>query len=548
MCMKRKPYILINQSNGTKKLVHLAKSDDSKQGYRKIKSLGPEEQYLVYHADFLKLMRKKLEEIDINLPEDEKIMILKNYIKNLNKENLVLNTGINYFYKHLRELNLFEAIKKSKHKNLEEIFEYLISKRLLDNSSMIENFNQLDEYETNITTRKDTFYSFLDVLADNKERLITKLNNELIAKTSRNTEYVFYDSSTVYFETFQRKGLRYPGYSKDGKFKEDQIVLGMATDPNGIPIYYKLFKGNTADPSTFKPFIIELLKIFKIKKITIIADKGMSINSNIRFLEQKNIDFLISYRLKTSSKAFKEYVLDKSDYIKSANGTIYKELTFNSHWKQKRINEKMRRKIIVYSKSRAKKDKEDRNILIDNFLKKANTHGVVNASDLLSGKKYRFFKQISKSEFVLDVEKVNYDVQFDGYFIYETSRFDLSVDEIINTYHEQWNIEENFRTLKHNLNVRPVYVTKDKHIEGHFLMCFLSLVVLKYMTFKVNNYFEKNGIVQKVSYSDLVWCLKKLTKTVEKINGKIINSIDNDLPNKKDLRSLWELIKIPLNN
>lgn len=539
----RKPYLIIRQSNGTKYLVHLARTDNSKQGYTKIKSLGTEEKLQEFHKDYLKLLRSKLTEIKPETPEQEILVILHSYLKNLKVERTVVNIGIDYFYKHLRELDLFSAFKKTKHKDIEKIYEYLIAKRIISNSSMIENFNKKELYETEITAKKDSFYSFLDVLADSKIDIIKKLNKVLLEKTKRQEEYVFYDSSTVYFETFSREGLRCPGYSKDGKFKEDQVVLGMATDANGIPIYYKLFKGNTSDPLTLKPFILELTNIFNIKNITIISDKGMSTNSNIRFLEQKRINFIISYRLKTSSKRFKEYVLNKEGYAKSRNGNVYKEFEYESHWKQKRLNETMRRKIIVYSKSRAKKDREDREILINNFIKKANGKPTINSSDLVSGKKYRFFKQINKSEYELDFEKIKEDSKFDGYYIYETSRFDLKVDEVIDIYHQQWNIEENFRALKSNLRVRPVYVTKDKHIEGHFLMCFLSLVVLKYMIFKINNYLSGLGLVEKITYKKLLDCLNLLTKNVEKIDGKLTNSYENDLPDIKNLRPLWELIK-----
>ncbi|MDJ1649026.1 IS1634 family transposase, partial [Mycoplasma phocimorsus] len=172
-------------------------------------------------------------------------------------------------------------------------------------------FNDKDAYTNDIEVEKSTFYNFLDILDDYQDEILKGLNNKIAKETNRNVELVFYDSSTVYFESFVREGLRVPGYSKDGKFKEDQVVIGMATDENGIPIMLKVFRGNTADCNTFIPFIVEMKKTYNLKKVTIIADKGMSINRNIRFLEANGIDFIISYRLKTSSKEFKEFALNK---------------------------------------------------------------------------------------------------------------------------------------------------------------------------------------------------------------------------------------------
>ncbi|UWV84294.1 transposase [Mycoplasmopsis felis] len=89
--------------------------------------------------------------------------------------------------------------------------------------------------------------------------------NEIRSNKTKKEE-VFFDSTTIYFESFQREGLRIPGYSKDGKFKEDQIVMGMACDINGIPIFYKVFPGNTANVKTLIPFFNEFKLLFLTKK------------------------------------------------------------------------------------------------------------------------------------------------------------------------------------------------------------------------------------------------------------------------------------------
>ncbi|MDJ1648848.1 IS1634 family transposase, partial [Mycoplasma phocimorsus] len=278
--------------------------------------------------------------------------------------------------------------------------------------------------------------------------------------------------------------------SKDGKFKEDQVVIGMATDENGIPIMLKVFRGNTADCNTFIPFVIEMKKTYNLKKVTIIADKGMSINRNIRFLEANGIDFIISYRLKTSSKEFKEFALNKLGYKEINSTTKYKEYEYNSHWNGKRVNENIRRRIITHSTTRAKKDNEDRKTLINNFIKRQNSAGIVTADNIIGIKKYKFYKKVGKMEFILDYKKILEDENYDGFYVYETSRLDLKPADIIEIYHKRWQIEENFRTLKNALKVRPVYVWSDKHIRGHFILNFLALVVLKYSIYLVNKYYK----------------------------------------------------------
>ncbi|MDJ1648208.1 IS1634 family transposase, partial [Mycoplasma phocimorsus] len=337
-----------------------------------------------------------------------------------------------------------------------------------------------------------------------QDEILKGLNNKIAKETNRNVELVFYDSSTVYFESFVREGLRFPDYSKDGKFKEDQVVIGMATDENGIPIMLKAFRGNTADCNTFIPFMVEMKKTYNFKKVTIIADKGMSINRNIRFLEANGIDFIISYRLKTSSREFKEFALDKSGYKEINLTTKYKEYEYNSHWNGKRVNENVRRRIITHSTIRAKKDNEDRQNLIRNFTKKQNSQGIVTADNIIGIKKYKFYKKVGKMEFILDYKKILEDENYDGFYVYETSRMDLKPADIIEIYHKQWQIEENFRTLKSALSVRPVYVWTDKHIRGHFILNFIALIVLKYSIYLINKEYEKNGVITKMTNNKFI--------------------------------------------
>ncbi|MDJ1646145.1 IS1634 family transposase [Mycoplasma phocimorsus] len=138
-------------------------------------------------------------------------------------------------------------------------------------------------------------------------------------------------------------------------------------------------------------------------------------------------------------------------------------------WKKSQW-ENIRRRIITHSTFRAKKDKEDRINLINNFTKKQNLQGVVTADNIIGIKKYKFYKKVRKMEFTLDYSKILEDEKFDGYYVYETSRMDLKAADIIEIYYKQWQIEENLRTLKSALRVRPVYVWTDKHIKGHFIL------------------------------------------------------------------------------
>ena len=324
-------YLILEASNSKFKYTHLIKRNVGKNGYKKIISLGRSDELAKKNDDYLKIFRVVIKTINNKLSPEKIKSILLSKLVSKNEKTKVSCKGVEVIYSIIRYLNLFSLLPKTKHKNLEAIFEYQIASKILNDNSILQRFKEREKYHSLIDSQKDTFYSFLDVLANNQESILRGLNNRITKETNRNIELIFYDSSTIYFESFVREGIRVPGYSKDGKFKEDQVVIGMATDENGIPIFFKLFKGNTADCNTLIPFIIEMRNSYNLTKVTIIADKGMSINKNIRFLEANGIDFIISYRLKRSSKEFKNFALDPVGFKQLNKKIRYKEYTYNSH-------------------------------------------------------------------------------------------------------------------------------------------------------------------------------------------------------------------------
>ncbi|MEI2462415.1 transposase [Mycoplasmopsis felis] len=513
-------------------------------GTKKQIGLGWLEQLEQINPDVISILKTKAKELTEDMEKDFVKQELLNSIQNQKITVNSINYGIEVIYKFIDKLQIFESISKTKHKDLKSILEYCIASRIINSNSIIRNFEIKDNFINTIKSQKDAFYSLLDVLVENEKGILKNLNNKVSKITNREIELVFFDSSTVYFETFQRDGLRFPGYSKDGKFKEDKVVLGMATDINGIPIHMKLFKGNTADPNTFIPFILDLKQTYQINNITIISDKGMSTNRNIRFLEDLGINFIISYRAKSGSAEFKNYILDQKGYVGNSEFR-YKEIEYKSLWNNKRFNGKTRRRIITYSKSRAIKDREDRKILINNFEKRQNKYGIVRGEQMFASKKYKFFKQIGRSDFELNCEKVLEDKKFDGIYVYETNRTDLTPQEVVQIYQNQWRIEENFRTLKTALKVRPVYVWTNSHIKGHFILCYLSLVIIKTIIHLLNESFKKDaGLIDfKITTDNFIKAILTANKIVKKVDNKIIETLfETNENNKKDFQN-YVLIK-----
>ncbi|VEU70486.1 IS1634 family transposase [Mycoplasmopsis glycophila] len=129
----------------------------------------------------------------------------------------------------------------------------------------------------------------------------------------------------------------------------------------------------------------------------------------------------------------------------------------------------------------------------------------------------------------LNWEKIKKKESKDGFYIIETNILDLTPEKANKIYRKQWKVEENFRTLKSSLQVRPVFIDNEQHILAHLLLCFIPLVVLKYCLYKLKKYYEINGEIQKVTLDLFVDSLRMMTITKKEVNGKMAKEIINDL-------------------
>ena len=358
----------------------------------------------------------------------------------------------------------------------------------------------------------DVLYSVLDVFADNREELLKHLSKFFQKNTSRKMDTVSYDVTNYYFESQKPGEFRLFGYSKEHKNNEVIVVMGLLIDSNGIPVTMKLFPGNTMDQNTLQDSVDELEKLYGFDSITVIADRGMNSGENLVFLTNKNHHFLISYTLKKATKEIKEQSLKGEwDYIEEDKETG--EITFASKildtkvkakivyteeelaaLKEERKKEKKKGRLpkyktvevdaklhVTYDSKRAKKDAEDRERQIEKILKRVSKSGVGSITKHGANKYLNI--EVKEGETTLDQNKIDEDSQWDGYYAIITDKTELTSKEVGELYHGQWKIEECFRILKTDLEARPVYVWKDEHIHGHFMMCYVALCMIRYLQY-----------------------------------------------------------------
>ena len=477
--------VYTNRGNKYVRVVHSYRdSETNKPKMKVIKNYGNLEKLLKQDKNFLKKLEKEIKEKNERLKESALDKIKKIEADNFEKEGLVRkNYGYLVYEKIWQELGISRWIKDIKTRSkieIEEILKQLVFQRLLTPSSKKSAYDHRENY---VDFRNDLiledYYRVLDIIYDEKEKLEKHLNNTLKKKFNRELNVVLYDVTTYYFESVKKDEIKGFGFSKDNKVNQVQVVMGLLIDNNGIPVSYELYPGNTSEFSTLYLVIKDLKEKYKLKKVIVAADRGLNSGKNLFLLKELGLDYVMAYKLKGAKKEIKEKLFEDG-YI------VEKEFKYKliEHVKEIRIDgktEKIQDNLLLgYSEKRAKKDKADRQRLLDKADRLLNNPSMMKQELKKGGKK---FIKVTKGnlDIELDVKQIEEAEKMDGFFAIEYSQKELTGREVREIYGSLWKIEDSFRVLKTNLEARPIFVWSEKRIRAHFLICYLALVIERYL-------------------------------------------------------------------
>jgi transposase len=315
-----------------------------------------------------------------------------------------------------------------------------------------------------------------------------------------NFNLVFYDLTTLYFESFETDELRRIGFSKDNKASQPQIMIGLLVNESGFPVSYQLFPGNKFEGHTLMPSILQLRKKYKIKQMTIVADSAMLSDDNIKFLRTEKLNYIVAARtanlpLPTITEISKQLNNQDKATIRIATagkekesegsdgsevGTVSKEKKQKNGDQGKKKEDKGNKGDLICSFSKKRYDKEKREM--DKQLEKAKAilktpskAEIIKRSKFLKGKKLGY---------ELNQDLINKTTLLLGIKGYYSNCNNLTDQEIITHYQNLWNVEKAFRISKSDLKMRPIYHFKETTIKSHILICFMALAIAKYIEIK----------------------------------------------------------------
>jgi transposase len=313
-------------------------------------------------------------------------------------------------------------------------------------------------------------------------------------------ELVFYDCTTLYFESFSEDDLRCSGFSKDLKFSQPQIVMGLVATSEGLPIDYEVFPGNTFEGNTVERAIDQIRTKYNIDKVVFVADSAMIKIPNQAYFEKNGLHYIIAARMRNMSDGWKEKILTPvNEFARTENtdSTTYdriREWDYSGTWKNPETKEKVdlsRRLIVTYSEKRARKDKHDRDNGVAKLRKKLKDNK--NLKSYLSNSGYKRFLEVENdTDLMLNEEKIEKAARWDGLHGVVTNipAGQMSMEDVANRYREQWQIEECFRISKHDLRMRPVFHWTPQRVRAHIMICFVALVCIRHLAYRVKLRYE----------------------------------------------------------
>lgn len=343
----------------------------------------------------------------------------------------------------------------------DELFRDLVLYRLIYPRSKLKTTEYLYRFEGK-SYSEDQVYRFMDKLYSSYKETVQQISYaHTLQILGQEIHAVFYDVTTLYFEIERADDIRKPGFSKDGKHKNPQIVLGLLVSNEAYPLAYDIFEGNKFEGDTFLP-ILEAFRIkYGFEKLTVVADAGLLSNRNVSELMEKGYDFILGARIKNESNAIKENIL-KLDFSKEKTRLIEKD-GMNL--------------IITYSEDRAKKDRYNR----ENGLKRLDKQlksGKLTKSSINNKGYNKFLKMEGEITLAVDSQKVEMDQKWDGLKGYLTNS-KMTMEEVLKNYGHLWRIEKAFRVAKSELKIRPVFHYKKERIEAHICLNFTAYKVYK---------------------------------------------------------------------
>lgn len=410
------------------------------------------------------------------------------------------------------ELGLDYICKKieKKHKteyDLNEILSTLLYTMLLYPGSKLSSLEDAGKFIEQPTSKIHQVYRALSVLAEESDNIQADVYRRSVKLGSRDTGVVYYDLANYFFEWEEEGGIVQYGHSKEGR-PLPIVQMGLFIDRAGFPLAMCIEPGNRAETTTLRPMEEKLREKFGLSKIVVCTDGGLSSYENRKNDSCGDRAFVTVQPLKKLKRHLQEWALDQAGWktegsekeydLREADAGACREILFyKERWDPTPMpgGEVLEQRIIV---TFSFKYRDYLSHVRDRQVARARTLIDFGRGNTARRKSPNDAKRYIRSEYCtadgelaglvsysLDHEMIEQESRFDGFYAVCTDLED-GAPEIIRLNAGRWQVEALFRNMKTDFKARPVYLKRDDRIKAHFLTCFLSLLIYKYLEKRVN--------------------------------------------------------------
>ena len=448
-----------------------------------------------------------------------------------------------YIYKEL-ELDKFFKKVASNYEieyDLNKIFELMVYSRILFPASKKKTYeNRNIFFESYDDIDLENIYRALTIFSENEKELQKWIYDHSVTKYNRDLSSTYFDCTNYYYDISKPdiddvdddgKLLlkRYRKYGPEKNHRKDPIVeLGLLMDNTSIPLAYELFPGNESEKLHMLPVVNRARKEYGFNRTIVVADRGLNTSDNIYKLNGSNKSdnnkrdgYIYGQSVRGADQEFKDYVLNQDGYVDTKiidnnseiifrhksriyPKTIYVESPNKKGKLTKHKTTVDQKQLVYYSKKYADKQKLERDRAIERAKdliahpKKYDKVSAKGASGYVINIAFDKNGEIINRSMELDVDKIQEEEKYDGYYSIVTSELNMSDIEIREKYRGLIRIEDTFKITKSELDTRPIFVRTNEHIEGHFTTCFTALILIRLLELKLGNKYTVQEIINSL--------------------------------------------------
>lgn len=524
-------YTNINGKRSTCVFESLGNDEQLKKRFGFDDTMDKVQQYI----NSLNQMIKDGKELPITLTLDPNKQIEKNMVRSFFSGHLFLrkiyyDLGIDKICENIKEKYKFDF-------DINSIVECLVFARIIWPSSKLSTYEQAKKFIGNYDFEIQHVYRTLTYLSkemDNIQKDLFNYSNKII---DRNYKVVYYDCTNYFFYTQENDFQKY-GISKQHQ-PLPLVQMGLFMDADGYPFAMNINPGNTAESTTMIPSEEKILKDFDIKgsNIIVCTDAAMCSDEIKNFNVKDGRGFIITQSIKKLSDDLKEFALDKKGWrILGDLRNIYDLSNVSEDFKKKHYNtifyketecetKSVKQALIItfsfkyqaYQHKLKQHQFERAKILVETVNKKNKKAKKKKDIEKIKATKNqndpkRFITEIAFTdagevacniEYLVDKEIFENEEKYNGLYGITTNLIN-DTQTIIKVMNNKWEIEESFRIMKDEFDSGTVYLSREDRIKGHFITCYLSLFIYRYLEHELNDKYTVSEIVSKLQEMKLL--------------------------------------------